>query len=272
MMNTQSFSSKCIAVCGMGNMGRWIASALEALDTPLILFDVDSNQLQKVKCLDAGKHTHHYTSDIRELSRADHILETIPENLELKIEFYRRIDALMHPTAIVTSNTSIFDPRDFLRGFSRPNRFSCFHFYTPRTIVDIMPLPETDADVVDYLKALAEKMGEEPFILQAIKPGYVFSSLAGALTDNALTLVIEQVSPPADIDHAWKKITGMAVGPLGMLDRVGLDTSLHIRRARLAKDPNDAKLRAQISLLEEYVAKGYLGVKSGRGFHQYGSP
>ncbi len=135
-------------------------------------------------------------------------------------------------------------------------------------MVDIMPHPGTSPETMDLLRAFAERIGQIPVVLKKESPGYVFNAMLGSLNWAAMDLVVNEVASVEDVDRAWTGVTKMLVGPFGMLDFVGLDLALEIteRRAGIEGDPQS---RAHAALLKQYVDKGWLGLKSGRGFYNY---
>jgi len=264
-----------VTVCGAGVMGSWISAKIASSDVTTTLFDIESTALEKCRSSlpTSQKIPLTFSNNFeKSINQADLVIETIPEDLQLKRQFY--LDLAKHVTSntIVTSNTSIFLPTQFVDVSIKKSRFACFHFYAPNTAVDIMPLPETSSDTITSLTTFARHIGEEPVVLRKMTAGYLFSAMAGAATDVALSLIGNNVSDVENIDRSWMAITKMPIGPLGMLDRIGLDTSLKIRKQRLLASPDDEKLKAAIQVLEEYVSQGKLGEKTGIGFHEYRRP
>ena len=132
-----------------------------------------------------------------------------------------------------------------------------------------MPFPNTNPDIVQALVLFANHIKEIPIVLNKIIPGYLVGAMASATTDVALSLLETGTVTPETIDKAWCSVTGMKIGPLAILDQVGLDTSLKIRKIRLEKSPNDERLKTAIKVLENYVLQGKLGLKSKIGIYNY---
>jgi 3-hydroxybutyryl-CoA dehydrogenase len=134
-----------------------------------------------------------------------------------------------------------------------------------------MPHPGTAPETVALLEAFARRIGQIPIVLERENHGYVFNAMLNALNRAALTLAANGVARVPDIDRAWMGVMKMPIGPLGILDQVGLDTAWHIT-AHWAKVTDDPQLQANAAFLKGYVDQGHLGVKSGRGFYVYPDP
>ncbi len=251
-------------------MGSWIANKFINAGYQICLYDNQEAVLTRAaKPLSAFKTFRTAPNLSEAIEKADLIIETIVEDVGIKSAFFKEIDSLISPECIITSNTSILSPQDFLETFRHKSQFCCFHFYTPNSAVDIAPIDETLPKIPDILKEVASAIGETPIVLKHHTPGYLFSAMAGALTDVALSLKADGIADVDTIDSCWRSITKMAMGPLAMLDLVGLDTSLAIRRHRLSQAPDNIHLKKSIQVLEDYVKAGKLGRKTGEGFFRY---
>jgi 3-hydroxybutyryl-CoA dehydrogenase len=203
---------------------------------------------------------------------ADLVIETIPEDPALKADLFARLGGLCRPDTILTSNSSTLVSGDFATQLANPERFAFLHFYVPHTAVEIMPTRHTDENTITALETFAVRLGEVPLRLNRESPGYVVGAMLGAAVDVALDLLARGIADVETIDRGFMLIIGTKVGPLGSLDIIGLDTSLRIRRERMKLAPDDGRLKAGIDLLAAKVARGELGVKSGRGFYSYPNP
>ena len=252
-------------------MGSWIAPRISATGPAVTLFDVAPAALERAgRSFASHPSAPTLTQDLRQaVAEADLIIETVVEDAAVKEKLFAELARHAAASAVFTSNTSILVPAQFLGAFPHKRRFCCLHFYQPGTAVDVMPIPETDPEIVGRLAAFAESIGEKPIVMKRVHPGYLFSAMGGALTDMAIHLAASGVADVETIDASWKAITGMALGPFGMLDLIGLDTSLKIRKERLRANPGDQKLVEGIALLEPYVNQGHLGRRSGHGFYKY---
>ncbi|MDM7999222.1 MAG: 3-hydroxyacyl-CoA dehydrogenase [Dehalococcoidia bacterium] len=204
-------------------------------------------------------------------SGADLLSESVPEDPKLKGRVLAEFNRLCPSRTIFTTNTSDLMPSSFAKETGRPSQFAALHFHQhvwEANIVDIMPHPGTSQATVDLLKAFAESIGETPIVLKKEHPAYVFNYMLQALTRSAVDLVMNDVASVEDVDRAWIGVTKTVVGPFGMLDFIGLDLAWQISE-KWAKSNSDPQQRARADFLRQYVDKGWLGVKSGRGFYHY---
>lgn len=216
------------------------------------------------------------TTDAAEAARdADLLSEAVPEDPVLKGSVFAQFNQLCPARTIFTTNTSLLVPSLIAEATGRPERFLAFHFHQPAwigNVADIMPHPGTAADVVTLVRDFAESINQIPMVLKKENHGYVFNAMYSALTGAAITLAANDVASVEDIDRAWMGVMKTPYGPLGTLDVVGLETVWHITEyfANALKDP---QIRKNADFLKrEYVDKGWLGVKSGRGFFTYPDP
>lgn len=202
----------------------------------------------------------------------DMVSESVTENPRIKKELFGLLSDVCSPKVILTTNTSTFTPSMFLKAIRHPKMFAAFHCHPPlwsTRIVDIMPHPMTSPGVVRRLMLFAERTGMIPLLLGRESSGYVYNSMLNALLKQALSLRITNVSSVRDIDRAWMGVTGMTMGPFGMMDMIGIDTVCHVIDY-WALRKNDATLRAcALYLKHEYLDKGLCGVKTKAGFYRY---
>lgn len=203
----------------------------------------------------------------------DLVSESVPEDPGLKGKVFAIFNRLCPPQAIFTTNMSTLLPSMIAEATGRPEKFLAFHFHDVRvsTIVDIMPHPGTAAATIDIVKAFAERMGLIPIILKKESFGYVFNAMLMTLCQSAQTLASNDIASVEDIDRAWMGVTGMFIGPFGIMDSVGIDTVWHITDfwAKKTGDPQSLK---NAGFLKHYVDQGKLGQKSGAGFYSYPKP
>jgi len=147
-----------------------------------------------------------------------------------------------------------------------------FHTYVwDSNVVDIMPHPGTSQETVTLLQAFARKIGQIPILLMKENHGYVFNAMFNELNTAAVSLVVNGIASIEDVDRAWMGVMKMPLGPFGWLDGIGLKTVWDITQF-WATATKDAQLQANANWFKEYVDKGWLGVKTGRGFYTYPDP
>ena len=286
---------KNVLIVGGGTMGLQIAFQCAAHGYKVTIYEVASEALasaprrlaEYASQLTAGGHLGQdaasaalagmiYTADAQQAAvEADLLSESIPEDPALKAEVFARFNQLCPARTIFTTNTSSLVPSLFAEATGRPDRFAALHFHQPvwvSNVADVMPHPGTSSQVVTLLRDFARSINQIPLVLSKENYGYVFNHMYSSLNSAAITLAANAVASIEDIDRSWMAIMKMGIGPLGMLDVVGLDTVWHITEywANVTQDPQTRK-NADF-LKQEYVDKGWLGVKSGRGFYTYPGP
>jgi 3-hydroxybutyryl-CoA dehydrogenase len=157
----------------------------------------------------------------------------------------------------------------FAEDSGRPEKFCAFHFHDVfySKVVDIMPHPGTDPELIILLDELGRKLNQVPVLVKKENPGYIFNSMLLALIGSAGKLLTGEIGDVETIDKSWMVNFHMPMGPFGILDSVGLDTAWHITKSK--SDPASVAFAA---LLKSYLDQGKLGEKSGEGFYTYPNP
>jgi 3-hydroxybutyryl-CoA dehydrogenase len=215
------------------------------------------------------------TTEEQRASEIDLLIESVPEDLQLKREIFSRFNRICPERTVFATNTSLLIPSQMADATGRADRFLALHFHQPvwvGNLADVMPHAGTAEGVVDLVRNFARSINQISLVLQKENYGYVFNAMYSALNNAAITLAANGVAAVEDIDRAWMVVMKMPVGPLGMLDVVGLDTVWHVTDY-WANTLGDAQtLRNAEYLKREYLEHGWLGVKSGRGFYGYPRP
>ena len=161
----------------------------------------------------------------------------------------------------------------FAGATGRPEKLAALHFHDVRisTIVDVMPHPGTAQETMELVRDFAVRIGQTPIVMERESPGYVFNFMLSNLFQSAQTLAANGVASVEDVDRSWMGVTHMVTGPFGIMDSVGLDTVWKITNywAQALKNPQQLKNAA---FMKEYVDRGHLGEKTGRGFYTYPKP
>jgi 3-hydroxybutyryl-CoA dehydrogenase len=204
--------------------------------------------------------------------KPDLVLECVSEQLSLKKRVLRKICELVGPGCIVASNSSYFVPSVLAQFVSHPERFAHLHFHVPvlkESVADIVGCAQTSPETLDALAALTSRIGHFPLRLRHEHPGYVFNWLLQAVLKAALELVAADVVDPQDVDRSWTAVTGMRLGPFGMMDQIGLDVIEQVlSNGRWAK-PLEVDQQKLLEMLRPLLKQGKLGIKSGAGFYNY---
>jgi 3-hydroxybutyryl-CoA dehydrogenase len=209
------------------------------------------------------------TSDLTDLSGCDLVIESVVEDLQVKKPLFAELDALLGDDAILATNTSTLPVVEMAMVTNRPDRVCGVHFFNPApamSLVEIVrPLTASDATIAS-VKAFAEACGKSP-VEVADRAGFIVNALLFPYLNNAVRMLENGVASRDDIDTAMKGGCNFPMGPLALLDLVGLDTSTAILDALYDefRDPN----YAPVPRLRRMVTAGHLGRKSGRGFYDY---
>lgn len=202
------------------------------------------------------------------------VLECVPEQVALKRRVLRSYSEVYGAGTVIASNSSYFVPSNFSKHIVAPERFAHYHFHVPiwrATLVDIAAGPATSEGTLQRLVALSQRIGQTPFVQTVENNGYIFNYMLKALLQSALQLMDRGVASPTDIDAAWKIATGMPIGPYAIMDQIGLDILVQtMSHARFVD--GDAMWQPLLEKLQPLVDAGNLGVKTGRGFFEYGDP
>jgi 3-hydroxybutyryl-CoA dehydrogenase len=135
-------------------------------------------------------------------------------------------------------------------------------------VVDVAAGPQTSEETLGRLSLLAHKIGQTPIVQRRENSGYVFNAMLKSVLKSALELLDRDVATAEDIDLAWRKATGMPIGPFGIMDQIGLDILLQTMSNGRFVDGDDV-WSPLIAKLQPYIDAGHLGVKTGKGFYDY---
>jgi 3-hydroxybutyryl-CoA dehydrogenase len=276
-----------VAVVGAGTMGNGIAHAFAQHGHPVRLIDVVEAQLQKARTTIAGNLERQVkksviTAEQRDatlsnlsvsIAREDAadcgiIIEAVPENRALKAEILRSLDGVA-ADAILASNTSSISITDLAAVVTRPDRFIGMHFMNPvpvMKLVEVIRGLQTSDETMRAVLDLARGLDKTPVEVSDY-PGFVSNRVLMPMINEAVFCLMEGVAEPEAIDTVMKLGMNHPMGPLALADLIGLDTCLSILEV-LQRDLGDDKYRP-CPLLRKYVAAGWLGRKSGRGFYTY---
>ena len=277
-----------VLILGAGWVGRQTAARLARFGLSVWL--VDRNQQVSAAAVEWMRELPEFVFDplwvdrvriasgLRELRamgvQFDLAIESVPEQVSLKKRVLRELSELFPAPTIIVSNSSYFVPSMLSRYVSQPQRFAHLHFHVPvleDSVVDIVGCAETDPQVIERLRQLTVRIGQEPLVLRREHPGYIFNWLLQSVLRSALELVELDVADPVDIDKSWTAVTGMPLGPFGIMDRIGLDVIEQIlSNARwVDASATEVPIEQLLKLLAKHTTAGELGVKTKRGFYDY---
>jgi 3-hydroxybutyryl-CoA dehydrogenase len=279
---------KIVAVLGAGTMGNGIAHVFARAGYKVILRDVDQRfldrgldtigknldrEIKKGKLAEAEKGTVlarvKPVTDLAAIAAADFVVEAVPEKLEIKRAVLTEADRILRPEVIIASNTSSISMTTLAALTARPDRFVGMHFMNPvpvMALVEVIRALQTSDATFATTMELAKKLGKTPVAVND-SPGFVSNRVLMPLINEAAYCVMEGVATPEAVDAVMKLGMNHPMGPLELADFIGLDVCLDVMHV-LHEGLGDPKYCA-CPLLKKYVAAGYLGRKSGRGFYEY---
>jgi len=278
-----------IGVVGAGTMGNGIAQTLAVAGHPVIMTDVAQGALDRaVKTIDASLDRLvkkekmsaeakaralsliQVSTDLASLAGVDLVVEAATENLALKLDLFARLDGILKAEAILASNTSSISITKLAAATTRPGQVIGMHFFNPVPVMQLVELirglQTTDATHA-AVEGLTRAIGKSPVQVRN-SPGFVVNRLLCPMINEAIFALGEGLASAQEIDDAMRMGCNHPIGPLALCDLIGLDVQLAVMQV-LFEGFKDPKYRAA-PLLVEMVEAGYLGRKSGRGFHRYG--
>ena len=284
----QAATIESAAVIGAGVMGAGIAYWLASRSLRVLLQDINPDALARalhgirqrfdkavarriMNATDARNAFDRITVSCEDvpLDRFDCIIEAAPEDMALKQSLYRRLARRAAPAALWCSNTSALPIAELASAAPDPSRFIGLHFFNPverMPLVEIIPAEGTSGDSIATAARFVQALGKLPVVVRD-RPGFLVNRVLMPYLLEAVRLV-DQGHPPQVIDHAMLKF-GMPMGPLRLLDEVGLDVALHVGEHMAKALPHIGEPPV---LLGEMVERGLLGRKSGEGFYDHRAP
>ncbi|MDT4908325.1 MAG: 3-hydroxybutyryl-CoA dehydrogenase, partial [Pseudonocardiales bacterium] len=283
-----------VGVIGLGTMGAGIAEVFARNGLSVLGVEVDEAAVaagrghlenSTARAVARGKLSDEeqqallgrvtYSTDLDALAGADLVVEAVPEHLELKRQIFTQLDKICKPEAILATNTSSLSVTEIAVATGRPGKVVGLHFFNPAPVmklVEVIRSVVTEQDVVDDVEAFVQKLGKVD-VTVGDRAGFIANALLFGYLNHAASLYESRYASREDIDAAMKLGCGLPMGPLALLDLIGLDTSYEILDT-MYKQSRD-RLHAPQPIFKQMMTAGLLGRKSGRGFYTYdaeGSP
>ena len=277
-----------VAVVGAGTMGNGIAHVCALAGLEVVLVDSDPDALERglatvgrnlerqrskgrigVAERDGALERLDSATELGHVSQAGLVVEAVPEIAELKYEIFEQLDRLAPRDAILASNTSSISITAIAARTTRPGNVIGMHFMNPvpvMKLVEVIRGLRTDDATTEAVMSLSRALGKVPVEVRDF-PGFVSNRILAPMINEAVFALMEGVAEAEAIDTVMKLGMNHPMGPLALADLIGLDTCLHILEV-LHRELGDDRYRP-CPLLRQYVAAGWLGRKSKRGFYNY---
>ena len=280
-----------VGVIGLGTMGAGIVEVFARNGIDVVAVEVDDAALEKGKgvlakstgrALDRGKLSQEdhaalhgrvsYATDLAALADCQLVVEAVPEKLELKKQLFGTLDGIVAADAVLATNTSSLPVTEIAVATSNPKRVVGMHFFNPAPVqqfVEVIRTVITADDVFEDVKALADRIGKKPVIVSD-KAGFIANALLFGYLNHAVSMYEGKYATREDIDAAMRFGCGYPMGPLALLDLIGIDTAYEILDT-MYKQGRD-RLHAPSPIIKQMVSAGLNGRKTGRGFYTYAAP
>jgi 3-hydroxybutyryl-CoA dehydrogenase len=280
-----------VGVVGLGTMGAGIVEVLARNGVDVVAVEVDEDraaagreriQRSTDRAVARGKLSAEsqtellsrvkVTSSLAELAGCHLVIEAVPERLDLKRNLLAEIGRIVAPDAIVATNTSSLSVTDLSVATDNPKRVVGMHFFNPAPVlkfVEIVRTVVTDDAVVDDAKALAERLDKQPVVI-GDKAGFIANALLFGYLNHAVSMYENKYASREDIDAAMRLGCGYPMGPLALMDLIGLDTAYEILDTMYHQGRD--RLHAPRPVIKQLVTAGLTGRKSGKGFYSYAAP
>ncbi|WP_398467366.1 3-hydroxyacyl-CoA dehydrogenase [Tardiphaga sp.] len=278
-----------IGVVGAGTMGRGIAQWAAQAGHTVKLFDMSSDATAAAirsirgdleKLAGRGKIEPAAINDIcgriepaaqlEDFAPCHLAVEAIVEDLQAKIDLFRRLEAVVSGTCVLATNTSSLSVAAIASAGRHPERFAGLHFFNPvpvMKIVEVIGAPATDDSVVEHLTTLCRRSGHTPVVARDM-PGFIINHAGRAFGPEALRIMAEGTTSPEVVDLIMRESAGFRMGPFQLFDLIGLDVSQRVMNSIYNQFLQEPRFRP-VALVAQRVAAGLLGRKSGRGFYDY---
>ncbi|MFF5987943.1 3-hydroxyacyl-CoA dehydrogenase family protein [Prauserella flavalba] len=280
-----------VGVVGLGTMGSGIAEVLARSGLSVVAVELDDVSLARgrghlehstARALARGKLDEQgrgelldrvrCTTSLTDLAEADLVIEAIPESLELKADVFAQLDKITGPRTILASNTSSLSVTEIGVHTSRPGKVVGMHFFNPAPVlklIEVVRTVVTEPDVVADVVAFAHRLGKTPVVI-GDRAGFIANALLFGYLNHAVEMYEQRYATREDLDAAMRYGCGYPMGPLALLDLIGLDTAYEILDTMYHQSRN--RLHAPAPLLKQMITAGLLGRKTGRGFYTYDKP
>jgi len=277
-----------VGVVGLGTMGAGIVEVFSRSGLDVTGIEVDDAALERgrahiehstARAVERGKLNPEdrahllsriaFSTKLEDLAEAELVVEAVPERLDLKAEVFSKLDAICPPDTILATNTSSLSVTEISVATGRPSKVIGLHFFNPAPVmklVEVIRTVVTDPAVIEDVEALAARLGKVDVTI-GDKAGFIANALLFGYLNHAVSMLETQYASREDIDAAMRLGCGLPMGPLALMDLIGIDTAYEILDTMYRQSRD--RLHAPVPLIKQMVTAGLLGRKSGRGFYTY---
>ncbi|MCF7550352.1 3-hydroxyacyl-CoA dehydrogenase family protein [Pseudonocardia sp. WMMC193] len=279
---------RTVGVVGLGTMGAGIVEVFARNGLDVIAAEVSTEAVERGRehlqtstrrAIERGKMTEEQaaellgrittTTSLADLAPCDLVVEAVPESLDLKASVFAEVDKHVGPETILASNTSSLSVTELSVRTARPGKVVGMHFFNPapvQKLVELVRTVVTEADVVEDLQAFAATLDKVPVVI-GDRAGFIANALLFGYLNHAARMFESRYASREDLDAAMRYGCGYPMGPLSLLDLIGLDTAYEILETMYAQSRN--LMHAPAPVFKQMITAGLLGRKSGRGFYTY---
>ncbi|MEO6955801.1 MAG: 3-hydroxybutyryl-CoA dehydrogenase [Antricoccus sp.] len=280
-----------VGVVGLGTMGAGIAEVFARSGLHVVAHERDAVGLERGrehieyslgravrngKLDEAGVEKIHelitLTTTFDDLADCELVIEAVPERMDVKLDIFRRLDAICPPDTILATNTSSLSVTEIGVATGRPSKVVGIHFFNPAPImklVEIISTVVTDRSVVEDVEALACKLGKTD-VTVSDRAGFIANALLFGYLNHAVGMYEDRYASREDIDAAMRLGCGLPMGPLALMDLIGIDTAYEILDTMYKQGRN--RMHAPRPIIRQMMTAGLKGRKTGHGFYSYEQP
>ncbi|WP_029432801.1 3-hydroxyacyl-CoA dehydrogenase family protein [Blastococcus sp. URHD0036] len=277
-----------VGVVGLGTMGAGISEVLARAGLSVTAVDVDDDAVARGRGhveqstgravsrgkLEAADRDEilgriRFSTSLEDLAEAELVIEAVPERMELKTEVFGKLDAICPPDTILATNTSSLSVTELSVATARPGRVIGMHFFNPAPVmklVEVVRTVVTEPSVVEDVEALAIRLDKVDVTI-GDRAGFIANALLFGYLNHAVSMYEARYASREDIDAAMRLGCGLPMGPLALMDLIGIDTAYEILDTMYKQSRN--RLHAPSPVIKQMMTAGLLGRKSGRGFYTY---
>ncbi|GGO08807.1 3-hydroxyacyl-CoA dehydrogenase family protein [Micromonospora parathelypteridis] len=281
-----------VGVVGLGTMGAGIVEVFARNGIDVVAVEISEPALERGRATltrstdravakgklaaadrDALHERVHFAAGLDALHSVDLVIEAVPEHLDLKQRIFAELDRICRPETILATNTSSLSVTEISVATTRPNQVIGIHFFNPAPVmklVEVVRTVVTAPEVVADVEALCARLGKVDVTIND-RAGFIANALLFGYLNHAVGMFESHYATREDIDAAMKLGCGLPMGPLALMDLIGLDTAYEILDTMYRRGGRDRR-HAPVPLLKQMVTAGLLGRKSGRGFYTYERP